>query len=40
MTGFELRTSDIGIDRSANWATTTAQQSKYFPLFAPSVFHF
>ena len=24
MTGFELRTSDIGSDRSTNWATTTA----------------
>ena len=24
MTGFELRTSGIGRDRSTNWATTTA----------------
>ena len=24
MTGFELRTSGIGSDRSTNWATTTA----------------
>ena len=24
MTGFELRISGIGSDRSANWATTTA----------------
>ena len=24
MTGFEPRTSDIGSDRSTNWATTTA----------------
>ena len=26
LTGFELRTSAIGSNRSANWATTTAQQ--------------
>ena len=24
MTGFELRTSSVGSDRFANWATTTA----------------
>ena len=27
MTGFELRISGVGIDRSTNWATTTAQAS-------------
>ena len=37
MTGFESQTSDIGSDRSTNWATTTAPNwwnfvnSKYFP---------
>ena len=25
MTGFELRTSAVGSDRSTNWATTAAQ---------------
>ena len=25
MTGFELRISGVGHDRSTNWATTTAQ---------------
>jgi len=29
MTGFEPRTSGIGSDRSTNWATTTAQMSKF-----------
>ena len=28
MTGFELRTSGVGIDRSANWASTTAPKWK------------
>ena len=30
MTGFELRTSGIGIDRSTNWATTTARNAYFF----------
>ena len=30
MTGFEPRTSDVRSNPSANWATTTAQQQKYF----------
>ena len=34
MTGFEPQTSGIESDRSANWATTTAQKSiSYFPVF-------
>ena len=27
MTGFELRTSEIGSDHSTNWATTTAPKN-------------
>ena len=30
MTGFEPRTSDIGSDRSTNWATTTAHKKSWF----------
>ena len=31
MTGFEPRTSDIGIDTSTNWATTTALKNDCLP---------
>ena len=31
MTGFELRTSGIGSDRSTNWATTTVQALMSYP---------
>ena len=32
MTGFEPRTSDVGTDHSANWATTSASTSRIFSL--------
>ena len=31
MTGFKLRTSGIGSNRSTNWATTTAQGHNHCP---------
>ena len=33
MTGFEPGSSDIGSDRSANCATTTARHPSYLPRF-------
>ena len=36
MTGFELRTSGIGSDRSTNWATTTALKILNFYADDPS----
>ena len=32
MTGFEPRTSGIGIDRSTNWATTTALKFSFLDI--------
>ena len=32
MTGFEPRTSDIGRDRSANWATYTGLFVTFYPI--------
>ena len=37
MTGVEPQTSGIGSNRSANWATTTAQLKKVFELLQQSV---